>query len=276
MTEHYSHARVSAILLAAALAAAPACRTTPSSSAGIDLAGMDKSVAPGDDFNAYANGGWIKATPIPADKSSYGAGAILADETRKQLRALFQESSVAAAPPSDDARKIGDFYWSFMDEAAIEAKGIAPLKAELDGIAAIADRHGLARVLGGQLRADVDPLNNTNFETDNLFGVWIAQGLTDPSHNYPYLLQGGLGMPDRDYYISSTAHMAELRKQYQAHIAAMFQLAGFSDPSTRAARVFALETKMAHVHATRVESEGLADLPYHRSGRQLPPEGLGR
>jgi putative endopeptidase len=255
MTEHYSHARVSAILLAAALAAAPACRTTPSSSAGIDLAGMDKSVAPGDDFNAYANGGWIKATPIPADKSSYGAGAILADETRKQLRALFQESSSAAAPPSDDARKIGDFYSSFMDEAAIEAKGIAPLKAELDGIAAIADRHGLARVLGGRLRADVDPLNNTNFETDNLFGVWIAQGLTDPSHNYPYLLQGGLGMPDRDYYISSTAHMAELRKQYQAHIAAMFQLAGFSDPSTRAALVFALETKMAQVHATRVESE---------------------
>ena len=91
-----SHPRVSAILLAAALAAAPACRTTPSSSAaGIDLAGMDKSVAPGDDFNAYTNGGWIKATPIPADKSSYGAGAILADQTRERLRALFQESSSA-------------------------------------------------------------------------------------------------------------------------------------------------------------------------------------
>ena len=78
------------------------------------------------------------------------------------------------------------------------------MKAQLDAIAAIGDRHALARVLGGQLRADVDPLNNTNFETDNLFGVWIAQGLTDPSHNFPYLLQGGLGMPDRDYYVSTT------------------------------------------------------------------------
>ena len=188
MRKRVSHPRVSAILLAAALAVAPACRTTPPSfAAGIDLAGMDKSVAPGDDFNAYTNGGWIKATPIPADKSSYGAGAILADQTRERLRALFQESSNAAAA-TGDARKIGDYYSTFMDEAAIESKGIAPLKPQLDAIAAIADRHALARALGGQLRADVDPLNNTNFETGNLFGIWIAQGLSDPSHNFPYLL----------------------------------------------------------------------------------------
>ena len=142
-----------------------------------------------------------------------------------------------------------------MDEAAIESKGIAPLKPQLDAIAAIADRHALARALGERLRADVDPLNNTNFETENLFGIWIAQGLTDPSHNLPYLLQGGLGMPDRDYYLSTAPHMVELRKQYQAHIAAMFKLAGFDDPPARAGRVFALETKMARTHATRVESE---------------------
>ncbi|MGD0499564.1 MAG: M13 family metallopeptidase [Bryobacteraceae bacterium] len=247
---------VAAILLAAALAVAPACRTTPSSpAAGIDLAGMDKSVAPGDDFNAYANGGWIKATPIPADKSSYGVFTMLADETRKRLLALIQESANAGSAASEDTRKIGDFYASFMDEAAIEAKGIAPLQPQLDAIAAIADRPALARALGGRLRADVDPLNNTNFETGNLFGVWVAQGLTDPSHNYPYLLQGGLGMPDRDYYLSTAAHMAELRNEYQAHIAALFKLAGFEDPSARAGRVFALETKIARAHATRVESE---------------------
>jgi putative endopeptidase len=270
-----SHPRVSAILLAAALAAAPACRTTPSSSAtGIDLAGMDKSVAPGDDFNAYTNGGWIKATPIPADKSSYGAGAILADQTRERLRALFQESSSAAAS-TGDARKIGDYYSTFMDEAAIESKGIAPLKPQFDAIAAIADRHALARALGGQLRADVDPLNNTNFETGNLFGVWIAQGLSDPSRNFPYLLQGGLGMPDRDYYVSTNAHMADLRKQYQAHIAAVFKLAGFSDPSARASRVFALETKMAQVHATRVESEDVhAAVSWNRSELAAKAPGL--
>jgi len=247
---------VAAILLAAIAAAAPGCRKAPSSpAAGIDLAGMDTSVAPGDDFNAYTNGGWIKATPIPADKPSYGVFTMLADETRKRLLSLIQESAKAGSAAGADTRKIGDFYASFMDEAAIEAKGIAPLKPQLDAIAAIADRHALARALGAQLRADVDPLNDTNFETGNLFGVWIAQGLTDPSHNFPYLLQGGLGMPDRDYYLSTTVHMAELRKQYQAHIVTMFKLAGFDDPSARAGRVFALETKMARAHATRVASE---------------------
>ena len=126
---------------------------------------MDTSVAPGDDFNAYANGGWIKATPIPADKPSYGIFEILADETRKRTLTLIQEAAQAGSAASGDTRKIADFYASFMDEAAIESKGIAPLKPQLDTIAAMADRHDLARLLGGQLRADVDPLNNTNFET---------------------------------------------------------------------------------------------------------------
>jgi len=221
---------VAIILLVAAVAMVSACRTQPTSAAaGIDLAGMDKSVAPGDDFNAYTNGGWIKATPIPADKSSYGIFAMLADETRKRLQSLLQESEKAGSAATGDSRKIGDFYSSFMDEAAIEAKEISPLKPQLDAIAAIADRHALARELGSRLRADVDPLNDTNFDTGNLFGVWVAQGLTDPSHNFPYLLQGGLGMPDRDYYLSKTAHMVGLRKRYQEHIAAMFKLAGFGN-----------------------------------------------
>jgi len=163
------------------------------------------------------------------------------------LRTLIQQ----------DTGKIGTFYSAIMDEAAIEKKGITPLKPQLDAVTAIADRHDLARVLGGRLRADVDPLNNTNFETGNLFGVWVAQGLSDPSHNYPYLLQGGLGMPDRDYYLSPTPHMAELRTQYQAHIAAMLKLAGFDSPDARAGRVFALETKIARVHANRVDSQNV-------------------
>jgi putative endopeptidase len=245
-----------AFVLAVALAGAPGCGKPPaSSSAGIDIAGMDKSVAPGDDFNAYANGGWLKATPIPADKPRYGVFTMLADETRKRLLALIQESAKANSAASGDTGKIGEYYSTFMDEGAIESKGLAPLKPELGAIAAIADRHALARAIGGQLRADVDPLNNTNFETANLFGVWFAQGLTDPAHNYPYLLQGGLGMPDRDYYLSANPHMAEVRTKYQAHIAAMFKLGGFDNPAERAGRVFALETKMARVHATRVESE---------------------
>src|SRR6185437_11031787 len=118
-------------------------------------------------FNAYSNGGWIKATPIPADKSSYGLDAILTDETRKRTLSLIQDAAQAGAPADENARKVGDFYASFMDEAGIESKGIAPLKPQLDAFAAIADRHALARAIGGELRADVDALNNTNFYTGN-------------------------------------------------------------------------------------------------------------
>jgi len=244
------------VLFAVAMAAASGCRNAaPPLKSGIDLAGMDKSAAPGDDFNEYANGAWSKATPIPADKASYGAGTILADETRTRTRTLIEDAAKSPSAGNAGFRKVGDYYASYMDEAAIESKGTEPLKPQLQAIAAIADRHALARALGGRLRADVDPLNNTNFETGNLFGVWVTQGLEDPSRSYPYLLQGGLGMPDRDYYVSATPQMAELRKQYQAHIAAVFQLAGVSDSAGRAARVVALETKMAGVHATRVESE---------------------
>jgi predicted metalloendopeptidase len=244
---------LSTTIIAAALLELPACTKKPELWAGIDVAGMDRSVRPGDDFNGYANGGWSKVTPIPADKASYGLGVILDDETRQRTRELIEGAANAGA--GEDGRKIGDFYSSFMDEAAIESKGIVPLKPRLEMIAAIADRHVLARVLGGNLRADVDPLNNTNFETGNLFGVFVTQGLTDPEHSYPYLLQGGLGMPDRDYYLSSTPQMADLRKHYRAHIAAIFKLAGLADPDTRAARVFELEAVMAGVHATRTESE---------------------
>jgi predicted metalloendopeptidase len=218
---------------------------------------MDKSVSAGDDFYAYSNGGWLQATPMPADKASYGVFAILADETRKQTVDLIQESAGAGATANEDARKVGDFYSSYMDEATIESKGITPLQAQLDEISHISNRTELARVIGTKLRADVDPLNSTNFETENLFGVWITQGLTDPEHSFPYLLQGGLGMPDRDYYLSDSPQMAELRTKYQAHIEAMLKLAALSDARARTGRILALEAKIAGVHATRVESENV-------------------
>ena len=257
-----THRRAAAFLLAGAIAAGLSCTrrsdkksTTVAAESDVDLKGMDASIAPGDDFYDYANGSWMKAASIPADKAYFGVISELADSVRQRLRTLIEESAGQGSAKSEDSRKIGEFYSSFMDEAAIEAKGIGPLKPEFDIIAAVADRKALARVIGSQLRADVDALNSTNFETDHLFGIWITQGLTDPSRTYSYLLQGGLGLPDRDYYISSAPKMADLRKQYEAHIGAMFRLAGFSDPAARAERVFALETKMAQTHATRVESE---------------------
>src|SRR5262249_47587242 len=153
------------------------------------------------------------------DKARYGVFTMLADDVRKRTRTLIEE---AAAPSNtnDESRKIGDFYSTFMNEAEIESKGIGPLQPQLDKIAKIQNREQLVRVIGGTLRADVDPLNSTNFQTGNLFGIWVTQGVMDPAHSIPYLLQGGLGLPDRDYYISNTPQMAELRTKYQTHIAA--------------------------------------------------------
>ena len=238
-------------LFAALLLVLCACRASNSSlSSGIDLAGMDRSVAPGEDFNAYANGAWEKATAIPADKSSYGIWDISQDGTRKALLAIIKDS---AANPVN--RKIADYYNAYMDEGTIEAKGLQPLAPKLAAIAALHDNRGLSRMIGSRLRADVDALNNSVFQTGNLFGVWITQGLVDPTHTYPYLLQGGLGLPDRDYYLSPSPQMAALRDTYRAHIETMLRLAGLTDAPARAARVFALETAMANVHATRLESE---------------------
>ena len=234
---------------------APAAAALPS---GIDIAGMDKSVRPGDDFFAFANGGWIKATTIPADKSEFGVATILVDQTRKQTVEIIQDPVNAGPNATPDARKLADFYASYVDEAGIEAKGLAPLKPRLDAIAAIADKRALARAIGETLRADVDPLNATNFETENLLGVFVAQGLNDPDHNVPYLLQGGLGMPDRDYYVSSHPKMAALRAEYKRHVGAILTLAGFSGAAARAARIVDLETKIAKAHATRVDSANVA------------------
>jgi putative endopeptidase len=224
-------------------------------SAGVDFSGMDKSVAPGDSFYEYANGAWLRTTEIPADKPAYGTFTMIADRTRTNLASLIADLAKPGARGGAEAGKVRTFYVAFMDEAGIEAKGISPVKKELDAIAAIRDRNDLARIMGGNLRADVDPINNTSFHTENLFGVWISQGLNDPDHYYAYLLQGGLGMPDRDYYVSDSPKMADLRSKYRAHVEAMLKLAGAAEALAMADRVFSLETKMAKVHATRVESE---------------------
>ena len=238
-------------LLAAAACGAPA----DSARHGIDVAGMDTTVAPGDDFNAYVNGGWMKATEIPADKSSVGPGSALFDLTTRQTQAIFASLDQSASGPNAViAKKIADFDAAFLDTAAIERRGLAPLKPQLDSIAAIATVTDLSLAIGRTLRADVDALNSTNFSTPHLFGVWITQGLTDASRNYPYLLQGGLGMPDRDYYLSTTAEMTKVRDAYAKHVETMLRLAGFADAPARAARVLALEKRIATVHADRTSS----------------------
>ena len=248
------------VLLLAACAsapksAAPAPQAAAAPSAGLDLPGMDSAVAPGDDFFAYANGAWIKSTEIPPDRSSWGTGGILTELTAKRTADLVAEAARGAAPEGSDARKIGDFYNSFMDEAGIEAKGLAPLAPELAAIAAIEDAHALAQMLGKTVRADVDVLNSTSLHTDNIFGLWVAQDLDDPQRYAPFLLQGGLTLPDRDYYTDPAPRMAEIRAKYQLHIAAMLKLAAIPDAEAKAARIFELEHRIAAVHLSRTDSE---------------------
>jgi putative endopeptidase len=224
---------------------------------GIAAANMDTSVKPGDDFYLYANGNWIKRTEIPADRGSIGVFSALADLSNKRTAALIEEAAKSSAAAGSGRREIADLYNSYMDEAGIEAKGLAPLRPHLDAIAAIHDKTELARALGESLRADVDPLNNTNFHTANLFGLWVAPGFEDSDHYTAYLLQGGLQLPDREYYLSNNAHMRDLRTKYQAHIAAMLKLAGFDDTEARAANVIALEHAIAEKHIPLEENEDI-------------------
>jgi endothelin-converting enzyme/putative endopeptidase len=213
---------------------------------------MDRSVKPGDDFYLYANGNWIKRTEIPPDSGYIAVGGWLNDQStelsRKQTAGLIEEAVKANAPAGSNTRKIGDLYRSFMDEAAIEAKGIAPLRPHLDAIAAIRNKRDLAGALGEALRADVDPLNFGAFHTPNLFGLWVAPGFNDPEHYAAYLLQGGLGMPDREYYLSGSESMHDIRSKYQTHVATILKLSGFSDANARAVRVVELEHAIAEKH----------------------------
>jgi predicted metalloendopeptidase len=253
---------LAALTVVSETACAPATRATGAGAAatvpashGIDLAGIDRSAAPGDDFFRYANGTWLKTTEIPADRSVWGVSGTLVELTARRTVDLITEASKTEGPAGSDARKIGDTYATFMDEAAIEAKGLQPLQPALGSLAAISDARALARALGGTLRADVDVLNNTNFYTANLFGLWVAQDLNDPGRYSPFLLQGGLGMPDRDYYLDASPRMEEIRTRYQVHIAAVLKLAGIAEGDAKAARIFELEHRIAMAHVSRVDSQ---------------------
>lgn len=249
----------------AAVAPAPAPKPTYGTF-GFDTAGMDPTVKPGDSFYHYANGTWHERTEIPADRSSAGMFLRLAEEASQHNRELIEAAARSDAPAGSEARKIGDLFASYMDEATIEARGMTPLAPELKRIAAIANRRDLSAVLGDTLRADVDALNMGDVTTARLFGLWVAEDLNEPSRYVAYLLQGGLGLPDRDYYLADNPRFAEVREKYQRHIANMLRLAGFSEPEARAARVYALEKKIAQVHWSQVDTRDIhkANNPWKR------------
>ena len=213
---------------------------------------MDASIRPGDDFFAYANGGWLQATQIPDGSPRWNARNDINELTRRQLEKLIDDA--ASAPAGSDAHKVANFRAAYLDETAIEARGITPLAPSLERINAIGDKPALMRFLGSELRADVDPLNWGVYVSAHLVGLAVEPGLHGEGNHVAFLLQGGLGLGDRDHYVSTAADSQTLRTRYERYIGRMLELAGFDHVDQRAAGVMALETAIAQTHATREAS----------------------
>jgi putative endopeptidase len=224
---------------------------------GISLANMDRSIVPGDNFYFFTNGDWIKRTEIPADRAGVGVFSVLDDLSNKRTAALIENAAKSNGTAGSNEQKIAALYKSYMDEGVIESRGLAPLRPHLQVIAAIQNKQELARVLGEGLRADVDPLNDTNFHTSNLFGLWVAPGFHDAAHYSAYLLQGGLALPDRQYYLDDNTHMNTVRAAYKTYVATMLKLAGFTDADARADRVISLEHAIAKKHISLADNQDI-------------------
>ena len=206
---------------------------------GFDLAGRDTSVKPGDDFNEYANGTYLRTTEIPADKSRFGPFDVLYENAQSQLKSIIETS--AANPANENARKVGALYASFMDEAKIEQLGATPLAADLAAVKAVTDHAGMARLMGE---------SHSSFG-GSLFGIDVFEDLKNPNLNSAYLGQGSLGLPDRDYYLKPD--FAAQREAYLAYLTTTLTAIGWADPAKTAADILAFETKVADKQWTTVE-----------------------
>ena len=251
--------RPSAIITATLCLTTPAllpAQTPPQPAVhGIAIQNMDPAVKPGNDFYHYANGAWIARTTIPADRAGVGVFTTLFDQSRKNVAGIVEEVARSHAPAGSGKRKVADLYASYMNAKTVDALGLKPLQPTLSKVKAIKDKRELATAMGGMLRADVDPLNNTNFHTMHLFGLWTSPGFRDSAHYAAYLLEGGLALPSPDYYLSDSEHMRQVRAKYAQHITAMLRLAGYSDPAARAARIVALEHAIAKAHQSLADNE---------------------
>jgi putative endopeptidase len=221
-----------------AVAAAPAAPKPQYGTFGLDLAGMDQSVPAGEDFFGYANGTWAKNTPIPADKSRYGMFNVLDDLSRERTRAIIDDQA------KDPNSRIGNAYASFMDTAAIEAKGLAPFEPWLGEIQAVKSKKELAA-----LYSDADRLG-INIPVR----MFVGQDRKESDRYALNVIQGGLGMPDRDYYLSNDPKLADTKAKYLQHLTNMLSLAGQANAAARAKAILDLETQIARVHWTRAES----------------------
>ncbi len=220
---------------------------------------MDRTVDPCADFFKYSCGGWIKNNPIPPDQSSWSTYSKMQDENRARLRGILETAAVPDARRDAAAQKIGDYYASCMDENAINAKGVEPLKPELERIAGITSKADLAAVVANMSRDNV------------LFVFDSTQDYRDASQVIAKVDQGGLGLPDRDYYLKEDAKSVDLRKAYVAHVQKMFELLG--DPPDAAAAeaqtVMRIETALAKGSLTRVERRDPNNLDHKMTSGEL-------
>jgi putative endopeptidase len=228
-----------AFLTLANVAQAPTSQVTRSQD-------IDRSINPGEDFYRYANGTWLKTAAPLAGQSSLDIRAMLMERNAQRVRALIEKAAASHPDKGTIEQKVGDYYASYLDQNAIESKGLSPLADSLRQISAISDKASLSSYLGTTLGSEIDGLTANS---DHIFGIWVNQGFDAASHNLPHIWQGGLGLPNRDDYLDPSPQKAELRSQYQAHISRVLKLAGVEDPEKKAAAVLAFEVGIARAFA---------------------------
>ncbi|PIB29033.1 peptidase M13 [Maribacter sp. 4U21] len=211
---------------------------------------MDTSVEPGNDFTGYVNGTWVKNTEIPADKSSYGVGYIVHEESEENVKKIIEESASGDFEKGSDEQKVGDLFQSYMDMEKRNELGVTPLKAEFDKVDAIGNYDELA----------------TYFAYANKYGInaplslFVYQDLKDPTIYTVYTWQAGLGLPDREYYLKDDERSKEIQTKYVEHIEKMFDLAGLPNGSKAAKTVMDLETSIASKHLEKEKTRDLVGL----------------
>ena len=249
---------VSLLAIVGAGAAAPTASAPPATatagkpawgSFGVDEASMDRSVHPGDDFWSFVNGTWARTVEIPADRGAFSQVSRLNDLAASQVKAIIDEMIARRASLSGDEARVADYYSALMDRAAIDARGVAPLLAELAPVRAAASHSALAAEMGKLLRGwtGTPPIGRMPRYYPSLFPVSVGQDDKDPDRYIPSLGQGGLGMPNRDYFLGEDAPAKANQEAYRAHVARLLALIGVpaAESATRAAAVYAFEHRLA-------------------------------
>lgn len=220
---------------------------------GVDTQGFDPSVRIQDDLFLHVNGTWIKDTPIPADRSNYGSVAILRDLSETRTRKIIENVANSPQAANSNAQKIGILYRDMMDEQAADRIGIKPVLPALKQIATIKTTKDVARTIG-EMREMGKITDGRRDYLSGPFSIDVGQDSKDSSRYQVDLSQGGLGMPDRDYYLKDDPRFKAARDAYVAYLTTLFKLAGEKSPDAMAAAVLKLETQMAEVQWTKVEN----------------------